>query len=146
MVRYKVDMNTKRNKDLKKEYQLNHRPAGIYQILNVVNDKVYIGKSPNLTGSINRHKFQLKMGNHPNWSLQSDWNEMGEDKFIFEVLDEITPKNSPESDTQTDLDFLEELWLEKIQPYGERGYNEPKKSRDEKLRMISNRNRANRTD
>jgi hypothetical protein len=30
---------------------------------------------------------------------------------------------------QADLTLLEELWLEKIQPYGERGYNDRKKGK-----------------
>ena len=29
------------------------------------------------------------------------------------------------------------FWLEKLQPFGDRGYNEPKLSRDEKLRRIA---------
>jgi hypothetical protein len=39
------------------------------------------------------------------------------------------------------LAFLEELWLEKSQPYGDRGYNEKKKGREEMLRLIA-QNRA----
>jgi hypothetical protein len=32
---------------------------------------------------------------------------------------------------------LEDLWLEKLEPYGEKGYNERKLSREERLRMIA---------
>jgi hypothetical protein len=35
------------------------------------------------------------------------------------------------------LAFLEELWLEKSQPYGDRGYNERKKGKEEMLRLIA---------
>jgi hypothetical protein len=39
--------------------------------------------------------------------------------------------------------FLEDLWLQKLKPFGERGYNLPKLSREEKLRRIAaNRNEA----
>ena len=36
---------------------------------------------------------------------------------------------------------MEEMWLEKLEPYGERGYNEKKLTREERLRKIAaNRN------
>jgi len=126
-------------KELKREYLQNHRPMGVYQIRNMVNDKALIGASLDLPGIINRHKFQLKMGNHPNAALQAEWNEFGAENFAFEILDEITPQEG--RNNQEELTFLEELWLEKAQPYGDRGYNERKKGSEERLRMIA-RNRS----
>jgi len=128
-----------KKRELKREYKLNHRPMGVYQIRNIVNDKVLIGASLNLPGIFNRHKIQLKMGNHPSVRLQAEWNEFGADSFAFEILDEITPKEG--RDHREELAFLEELWLEKSQPYGDRGYNERKKGREEMLRQIA-QNRA----
>jgi type II secretory pathway component PulK len=122
-------------KELKNEYLQNHRPMGVFQIRNIVNDKVLIGASLDLSGIINRHKFQLKMGNHPNAALQAEWNEFGAESFAFEILDEITPKEG--RNNREEVTVLEELWLEKSQPYGERGYNEKKKGREERLRMIA---------
>jgi hypothetical protein len=127
-------MSAKKN-ELKREYKLNHRPMGVYQIRNIVNDKVLIGSALDLPGILNRHKFQLKMGNHPNGALQAEWNEFGGESFAFEILDEITPKEG--RDHREELAFLEDLWLEKSQPYGDRGYNEKKKGREEMLRMIA---------
>lgn len=124
-----------RRKELKREYLQNHRPMGVYQIRNIVNDKVLIGASLDLPGILNRHKFQLKMGNHPSAALQAEWNEFSDESFAFEILDEITPKEG--RDHREDLEFLEELWLEKSQPYGDRGYNEKKKGREEMLRLIA---------
>jgi GIY-YIG catalytic domain len=126
-------------KELKKEYLQNHRPMGVYQIRNIANEKVLIGAALDLPGVLNRHKFQLKMGNHTNGALQADWNEFGDEGFAFEILDEITPKEG--RDYREELAFLEELWLEKSQPYGDRGYNEKKKGREEMLRLIA-QNRA----
>jgi len=126
-------------KELKREYLQNHRPVGVFQIRNIVNDKVLIGASLDLPGIFNRYKFQLKMGNHPNVRLQAEWNEFGAESFAFEILDEITPKEG--RDYREELVFLEELWLENSQPYGDRGYNEKKKGREEMLRLIA-RNRA----
>ena len=54
-----------------------------------------------------------------------------------EILDEISAKEGPDHDYRDDLASLEELWLEKLEPYGEKGYNEKKISREERLRMIT---------
>jgi GIY-YIG catalytic domain len=124
-----------KKKELKREYKLNHRPMGVYQLRNIVNDKVLIGAALDLHGVLNRHKFQLKMGDHPNSALQAEWNEFGGENFAFEILDEITPKEG--RDHREELAFLEELWLDKSQPYGDRGYNEKKKGREEMLRLIA---------
>lgn len=126
-------------KELKREYKLNHRPMGVYQIRNIANEKVFIGAALDLPGIFNRHKFQLKMGNHPDRALQAEWNEFGSESFVFEVLDEMTATNGVDYDYRADLVALEELWLEKLQPYDERGYNEKKKGKDVRLREIAKR-------
>lgn len=126
-------------KQLKREYQQASPRMGIWQVRNLANDRVLIGASPNLPGIINRLQFQLQMGSHQNAELQADWNEYGSDNFAFEILDELTPNADPQHDHRADLTFLEELWLEKLQPYDARGYNERKKSREERLRMIAAR-------
>ncbi|MDD5093598.1 MAG: hypothetical protein PHV74_04355 [Dehalococcoidia bacterium] len=69
----------------------------------------------------------MNLGSHRNKRLQDEWNEFGSENFAFELLDELTPIKGECHDYQADLAFLEELWLEKVQPYGERGYNERKK-------------------
>ena len=130
----------KKKKELKREYRESHAPMGIYQIRCVANNKVFIGSALNLTGALNSSRFQLNAGNHPNKSLQSDWNEFGIDWFAFEILDELSATEGPDCDYRADLAFLEEFWLEKIQPYGERGYNKRKKGQEEMLREIA-RNR-----
>ncbi len=123
-------------KALKKEYQQSHRPMGIWLIRNLVNDKVLLGASLNLPGILNRHKFELQMGSHKSKALQADWNALGRGRFTFEMLDEISPRADPAYDYRADLLSLEDLWLEKLAPFGENGYNEPKKTREERLRMI----------
>jgi group I intron endonuclease len=129
-----------KKKESKREYKLNHPPMGVYQIRNLVNERVLVGSSPNLPGILNRHKFALEMGKHANAALQADWNQFGAEIFAFEILDEISPREGPDHDYREDLNSLEELWLEKLDPYGERGYNEKKMGREERLRMIA-RNR-----
>jgi hypothetical protein len=135
-------MMESKKKALKKEYQQNLTPMGVYQIRNLANEKIFIGSSLNLPGIINRQKFALGMGGHQNKALQADWQEFGGDNFAFEILDELTPVSDPQHDYKDDLAFLEEMWLEKLQPYDERGYNERKKSREDRLRMIAENQRA----
>ncbi len=122
-------------KDLKREYKQTLRPMGVFQIRNTTNEKVFVGSTMNLDGIFNRHEFQLKTGVHPNKILQADWNEVGAENFAFEVLEEISPREN--LDYQSELEFLEDLWLEKLEPYGDKGYNERKKTREERLRMIA---------
>lgn len=127
----------KKKKELKKEYQQRHTPMGVYQIRNVKNDKVFIWSALNLPGAINSSKFQLNAGSHPNKALQSEWREFGSERFSFETLDELAATEGPGHDYRVDLAFMEEFWLEKSQPYSERGYNEKKKGTEERLRLIS---------
>lgn len=124
-----------RKKALKNQYKQTLRPMGVFQIRNLRNEKVLIGSTLNLDGIFNRHLFQLKMGSHPNKDLQKDWNILGKENFSFEVLEELFPREN--LDPQKELEFLENLWLEKTEPFGEKGYNEKKKTREELLRMIS---------
>lgn len=126
-----------KKKELKREYKQSHPPMGIYQIRNIVNDKVLVGATLNLPGIFNRYRLQLKAGSHQNKRLQAEWSEYGSESFVFEILDELTPGTDPAQDYREDLAFLENLWLEKLEPYGDRGYNEKKKGREEKLRLIA---------
>jgi hypothetical protein len=132
----------KKRKELKKEYQQNHTPMGVYQIRNIANDKVLIGTALNLPGAINSNKFQLNAGSHPNKRLQAEWREFGSESFSFEIVDELRATEGPVRDYRADLEFLEEFWLEKSQPYGEQGYNQKKKGTEERLRLIAH-NRSN---
>jgi len=114
-------------KQLKQDYKQRHRPMGVYQIRNIINNKILLGASLNLSGILNRNKFELKMGNHRNKTLQTEWREMGSENFVFEILDELEPKEDPDYDYKEDLLFLEQYWLDKLKPFGDRGYNEKKK-------------------
>ena len=134
-----------RKKELKEEYKRNHTPMGVYQIRNLANDKVFVGAALNLSGILTSKKLQLRGGSHPNKTLQADWNEFGSESFVFEVLDELTATEGARYDYRADLAVLEEIWLEKLQPYGDRGYNEKKKGKEERLREIAQRRLDNQT-
>lgn len=129
-------MNNKK-KEMVKEYKQNPPTMGVYQIRNLINDKVLVGTALNLPGILNSNKFQLSLGGHKNKSLQAEWKEFGAENFVFEVLDELSPNASSEKGYREELALLEEFWLDKLQPFGERGYNEKKKDSEERLRMIA---------
>ena len=81
-----------------------------------------------VNNAVNRHLATLKMNVHRNKALQQDWNAASPNDFTFEVLEYLEPQDKPGYDYHEDLAVLEELWLEKLQPYGEKGYNKPPKA------------------
>ena len=98
----------------------------IYQITNLASGRIYIGRSTDLNGKINSEKFQLKYNMHMNKELQNDFNNVGEEKFSFEILDRLLPKEEANHDYGWDLQTLKEMWLEKLQPFGAKGYYKKK--------------------
>ena len=109
--------------ELKRAYKDNPPPAGIFQITNAANGKVYLGKGMNVRGILNSQQAQLQFGSHQNRDLQQDYKQLGADKFIFEVIDQLDPSDKSPQEMREDLTALVELWMEKLQPYGERGYH-----------------------
>jgi len=126
------------NKQLKQEYKLAIRPMGVFQIRHLSNGKIFLVAGIDLAGALNRHRFQLVAGGHPNKPLQRDWNNLGTDGFAFEILDQMNPAEDARA-SRKDLETLEDMWLKKLKPYDERGYNERKISREERLRRITAR-------
>lgn len=116
--------NAERRREAKRAYKESYRPMGVFQIRNLSNGKRYVGSSVNLPAIFNRMRMVLKTNGHVKEPvLQREWNELGEEAFVFEVLEELEPPDAPGWDPREDLDALEQLWLEQLQPYGERGYN-----------------------
>lgn len=62
------------------------KPA-VYQIKNLLNDRIYIGSSFNFYKRMIAHFFALKNGTHKNDYLQNDWNNCGEENFCFILAD-----------------------------------------------------------
>ena len=104
----------KNNKELKNEYKQKKYPMGVFQIKNIFNNKVMIDSSVDMMSKWNRHKAELKFGSHRNKTLQKDWNEYGEDKFVFEILSELKHKNDENVNYQEELIVLEEMVIDEI--------------------------------
>ena len=113
-------------KELKKQYAQTVQPMGVYQVKNKINGKLFVDCGLNLNGKMNRCKFQLIHGSHMNKSLQADFSELGEENFEFKILDLLEPKEDIKADYSEELKMLEAMWVEKLQPYGEKGYNKQK--------------------
>ena len=119
-----MDSKSRSRKEIHQAYKERVKPAGIFMIKNVASGRILLGSSLNIEGPLNKHKFMLKIGSHLNKELQKDWNELGPDSFIFEILEEVKMQpDNPHFNLKDELTLLEEIWLEKLQSFGERGYN-----------------------
>jgi len=127
------------NKQLKEEYKQRPLTLGVFLIRNTVSNRIFLASGQNLTGIINRHKFDLRHGSHKNKELQADWNESGAANFAFEIVEQIEPPTEGHFDVKQELRFMEDMWLAELKPFGERGYNQPKLSRAERLRRIASK-------
>lgn len=124
----KRSQNMNRKQELKSSYKQQQFPMGIFQLKNLKNGKILIGSSVNLPAMWNRLQAQLKFGSHLNRDLQQDWQAFGAKNFAYEILEELEPySDDPAFRYTDDLATLESIWLEKLQPFGEKGYNKPKK-------------------
>ena len=116
-------------KELIRAYKARRKPAGVFGIKNTVSGKVLLGSSLNLDGPLNSHRFMLRAGKHDNVELQRDWLALGEDCFAFEILESVPERDDPGFRIEDELTLLEQIWLERLQPCGERGYNTDAKIR-----------------
>ena len=66
--------------------------ACVYQILNTINGKVYIGETTRGELRWKRHLEHLRGNKHPNSPFQQDFNEHGEDAFEWSTIKEL-PKD-----------------------------------------------------
>lgn len=113
----------KTRKELKEEYKQMKYKMGVFQIKNNVNGKIFIGSSLDLKAIWFAQKLQLNNGMHQNSELQKDWKEFGADHFSYEIIDEITQKDDSLIDYKKEIKALEEMIIDEIQPFGEKGYH-----------------------
>jgi hypothetical protein len=114
-------------KALIRRYKETPRPAGVYGVRNNASGKTLLGASANLPGILNRERFQLECGSHPDEELQQDWNDLGPDIFTFETLDQLEPSDAPGYGPAADLRALKQMWLEKLTAAGVALYAESRR-------------------
>jgi hypothetical protein len=123
--------------EIKRMYKQNRPDMGVYQIRNKANNRIYVGISRNIEGTRNSRLFQLRMGKIVfSRELQKDLNEFGAGNFEFSVLGVLDKPEQWENIDQS-LAALELHWLEKLQPFGERGYNSAKAYQRNKNRLLN---------
>ncbi len=92
--------------------------AGVYSIININNNKRYIGSTKNFSNRLYHHENMLKNKNHHSLHLQKSWNKYGESSFVFDIL---------EICNNIDSDYLkqrEQVYLNQYKSYERNnGYN-----------------------
>jgi hypothetical protein len=104
----------KSRKEIKEEYREMKFPMGVFQVKNISNNKVLIDNSIDMNSKWNRHKTELRFGNHKNHALQQDWNEKGEDNFVFEVLSELKQEDEKNINYASELRSLQQMIIEEL--------------------------------
>lgn len=105
-----------------RQYKENPRPAGVFGVRNTAENVLLLGVSADLPGMLNRQRFQLEMGSHPDKALQADWVRLGPDAFVIEVLDELEMPKEPGHDPRDDLATLRDMWLDRMKREGQALY------------------------
>jgi group I intron endonuclease len=85
------------------------RKAGIYKITCIANAKFYIGSAKSIYRRIEAHIHKLKHKDHHSKYLQNCWNKYGEEAFVFEFLEEVSPEREL-------LLAREQYYLDLLQP------------------------------
>lgn len=73
--------------------------SGIYFIKNIMNNKIYIGRSINIPSRLSKHKYYLRNNKHHNKHLQNSFNKYGESNFKFLKILEAEPERLPDLET-----------------------------------------------
>lgn len=85
---------------------------GIYKILNIVNNKFYIGSTNRIFGERwAQHKTELNKNKHKNSYLQNAYNKYGKESFIYiehEILNNIKNVNK--------IREREQYWVDNLKP------------------------------
>ena len=113
----------KTRKELKEEYKQMKFKIGVFQIKNEINGKIFIGSSIDLKAIWYAQKLQLDLGRHQNSDLQKDWKLYGAEKFSYEILEEIVQNDNKVIDYNKEIKVLEEMVIDKLQPFGNKGYH-----------------------
>jgi group I intron endonuclease len=77
--------------------------SGIYLIVNVINNKLYVGSAVDFQDRWRLHKLELNRNNHCNRHLQAAWNAYGESCFQFHAIEYTS-----------DLLAREQYWIERL--------------------------------
>lgn len=83
----------------------NIKNCGIYEIINIFNNKRYVGSSKNLYQRHQKHFSMLRHKKHDNCYLQNSWNKYGENNFEFNIIEYCK---------ETDLRVREQYYIDNL--------------------------------
>jgi hypothetical protein len=107
-------MNGFTKKELKEQYKNRICIGGIYCVKCTESSKRLLRSTIDLKGSKNRFEFSLLINVCPEKSLIEDWKLYGASSFTFEILEEITKKETQsEKEFADDVATLLEIWSER---------------------------------
>lgn len=127
MIAWDTTMTDKRT--LKRQYLDTKIRSGVYAIRNLATGQALVAGSANVQAALNRHRFELRLGQHRNAQLRRDWAEHGEASFVFEVLDTVKHREEPEFNPERELEALVSLWRQEIPCQGQLGYEDTENER-----------------
>lgn len=117
---------------------------GIYGIKNLINDKIYVGKTGmNFGDRWDNHKALLRNNNHDNKHLQNAWNKYGEENFEFVVLEDCNIDELNDKEIYWIKYYRESGLAYNIHDGGDGGNNLGKHLSEETKRKIGEKNRIN---
>jgi hypothetical protein len=112
-----------RRAELKRAARETKPEAGVYQIRNVRSGRILVESTLNLK-TLNGRRMELARGWHRNARLRADVSALGPEAFVFEILEVLPEKDEGFVYPRDAVRQLEKAWLERLQPYGDRGYND----------------------
>lgn len=93
-------------------------PMGVYAIRDLATGRVRVAASRNVVGALNRVRFELRLGSHPDKSWQAAWDAGTAERFSFEVVELVKQRDDPAFDYGAELRALEELHREELEGKG----------------------------
>lgn len=108
-----------RKKELKELYKNMKPDMGVFIVRASYDKECYIEGTGDLKASINRTKFQLNLGNHPNKELQKKWKDHGESDFTLEILEKLKyDEDESKTDYSEELNILKLMWEDRLSKEG----------------------------
>lgn len=92
------------------------RKAGIYAIINIASNRVYVGSSNDMPRRWRDHRWRLNKGTHHASILQRAWIKYGSDAHQFYILEYVNETSA--------LIEREQLWIDALDAWHpQRGFN-----------------------
>ena len=99
------------------------QPGCVYQIVNSINGKVYVGQTTSGNLRWKKHLSALRGNYHENPNLQADFNKFGEEAFEWSIIQELSKDKEMLEQEETKI-------IQKFLSEGKNLYNVQKTSED----------------